>query len=325
MKNIYILVLVIMMLAAVAFGVFSVHSPAVKPSAEGTRFGKNAALASGTALSTGLTAAPVNLDLLRASNDHWLNRFSRSLLWDVQYTFTVHDCRAETTSERRFRSVYDRGLDFLPPSELALYCGPVPNEVLQDNTGKARVIICRWSSPRTIWQWPMASQYTVPSPLAQLHEFRRQQTQSVGALDAFFDPETGLLQRELFWGFTERSGKPQWFPSAMFVYEYKGESTPQQIFAYAGKQDILNSLPTDIHDCWDYTESLRQPELKFQYSWYGSVVDGLYFITRMDVNAYGTDKLIRTCEVTDIVISENADDHGLMREVLPGLSIYSQE
>jgi len=269
--------------------------------------------------------AQAYVEYLREANSPWLNRFGQALSWDVQYTFAVRDISTGAISERRFRTVYDRGLDFLPPSEYALYGGIVPNQVLQHETGRSRTIVCRWSSPRTIWQWPMASQYTVPSPLAHLHEFRRQQTQSVGALDLFFDPETGLLQRELFWGYAEQRGEPQWFPSAMFVYDYKGESTPQRIYAYAGKQDVLSELPTGAHECWQYTESLRRPEFKFQYSWYGSVVDGLYFITRMDVNAYGTDELIRTCEITDIVVSVHADNHDLMRDLLPGLSIYSQE
>ncbi len=61
----------------------------------------------------------------RKTNEGWLLRYPKSLQYDVTYTYSFEipadKERPSQGFEQTYRTVYDRGIDFYPPSELCLY------------------------------------------------------------------------------------------------------------------------------------------------------------------------------------------------------------
>jgi hypothetical protein len=259
-----------------------------------------------------------------------LKRFGRFYEYDVSYDFSIMLPSSDASgslqevSRQSFRTVYDRGLDFLPASEHAIYGLILPIDSFSDSVpdvGSVRVV--RWENAK--WPWPSLWQLSLPSTLLHLGELLYGGKAGTGTLDIAINDETGLVLRELFWFQDKERRDLNWHPGGMRTYTYgKGEEVPKETLLYGGYRETLADLPLSAEEWWELTERIRNPECRNPFRWHCEMVDGLFFVTRVEFLEYGADELVRVHELQDIRVTEREDSLEPLRDMFAHLKIYSE-
>jgi hypothetical protein len=222
------------------------------------------------------------VEKIRRANADWLLRWGRALNYSVSYQYELLRRSADGDSDEvifsvPLKGVYDRGLDFLPESEVALYYAGLPTEVLHgENAAGKKVTVLRYEgySPN---YW--ATRF-LPSALGQLMEGLSHRNEllpryALSNLDILVESDSLRITAEVLW----RKGTSQEAPFAMLMLEFARDEQGLEVTSYG--YELERDYGVDDPVNWWFSDGPGGNSEKWEVVqvWKGIWVDKLLFIT----------------------------------------------